>query len=359
MIAGNATIYATFLAMFLALLLSMALGWVSAAAARRVGLMDMPGSAPHKRHAQPTPLAGGPALLAGLWICAAALGMLEQRAVLAMLVGVTPVFLFGLWDDARNIRPVYKLVGQGLAAAWLIYQGVYVKIFESPQVLLEVAPRLALILDVLLTMLWVIGMTNAFNFVDSMDGLAVGLAGMSAAFFVLLTLAANQPGLAQFSAAFWGLTMGLYFYNSPPAHLFMGDSGAQTIGFILAVVAIVYTPQASYQASTWFAPILLLGVPIFDTALVVASRLRRGRRVYQAGLDHTYHRLLNMLGSTTRAVLLMQIVTFGLGCLAFLALNQPPLIANAIFAATVALGVAVLIGLEVWAPPKGAPGEGG
>lgn len=348
LVLGNRAVYGIFLAMLAALLLALAFGWICARLAARLGLMDVPGSAPHKQHARSTPLAGGMALFAVLWIAAAWLGLLQDHEVLTALTAATPIFLFGLWDDARNIRPVLKLIGQFLAAGWLVYQGMYVKIFESPQILLYSAPRLALALDVLLTLVWVIGITNAFNFVDSMDGLVVGLSGMSAAFFVLLTLNARQETLAQYSAVLLGLCMGLYFYNSPPALLFLGDSGAQTLGFVLAALAISYTPQVYYQASTWFAPILLLGVPIFDTTLVVTSRLRHRRRVYRAGLDHTYHRLSVITGSPTRAVLLMHITSFALGCLAFLALNQAPLTANLLFCGILAAGLAAVVALE-WA----------
>jgi UDP-GlcNAc:undecaprenyl-phosphate GlcNAc-1-phosphate transferase len=198
----------------------------------------------------------------------------------------------------------------------------------------------------MLTILWVVGITNAFNFVDSMDGLAVGLGAMSAAFFVLLTLEAEQTVLVQHSVLILGVCIGLYLYNSPPAMLFLGDSGAQFLGFILAVLAIAYRSRSAFQASSWFVPVILFSVPIFDTLLIIISRLRRGRPIYAASQDHTYHRLSHLLGSSSRAVLVMQTGALLLCCLAILGLNQPPGIANIIYLTILVVGASALIFLE-------------
>ncbi len=342
----SSTIYLIFQALLLSLLAVLAFAWPGMLLARRLRLMDVPGSAPHKQHTRPTPLAGGMTLALAFTLVSWSLGTFQEPSIRAALLAVIPIFLFGLWDDYRSLKPPVKLAAQVFATGLLIAQGVYVKIFESPQFLLYTSPNLALLLDLSITFLWVVGITNAFNFVDSMDGLVAGLAGMSSAFFILLTLAAGQPLLAQHSAMLVGACLGLYFYNSPPALLFLGDSGAQTLGFILAVLAIGYRPEVAYQASSWFVPILLLGVPIFDAVLVVVSRLRRGLPVYSASLDHTYHRLLGMVTSPNRAVLVMQVTAFILGCLAFLSLNQPPLQANLIFLTAILLGAGGLVFLE-------------
>ncbi len=339
-------IYLIFQAMLISLVLVLIFAWVSIRLATRVGLIDMPGREPHKQHQRPTPLAGGLALAAALLVSTAWLGTWVEPSVRAALAAVIPVFLVALWDDARGLPPAVKLGAQVISVSILIQQGIYVRMFESPQLLLYTNPTLALGLDLFITILWVVGITNAFNFVDSMDGLVAGLAGLAGAFFILLTLDAGQELLSQHSAVIVGICLGLYLYNSPPALLFLGDSGAQVIGFILAVLAIGYVPQVVYQASSWFVPILILGVPIFDATLIVFSRLRRGKAVYSAGMDHTYHRLQGLVGSPNRAVLVMHIVAFILGCLGFLALYQPPLIANAIFGTALVAGMGMLVFLE-------------
>jgi UDP-GlcNAc:undecaprenyl-phosphate GlcNAc-1-phosphate transferase len=339
-------IYLVIRALLVSLALVMILAWVSIRVAWRVKLIDKPGSAPHKLHVHATPLAGGMALVLTLLACELLLGSVIDSSIRAAYLAVIPVFLFGLWDDYKGLTPPVKLLGQVAGAVILIACGVYIRIFESPEFFFSGTGLFYRYLDWLLTILWIVGITNAFNFVDSMDGLAVGLGGMAAAFFILLTLDAEQFLLAQHSALIVGVCMGLYFYNAPPALLFLGDSGAQSLGLILAALAIAYRPQSAFQTSSWLVPVILLAVPIFDTLLVIVSRLRRNRPIYSAARDHTYHRLLVLVESPNRAVLVMQIAAFGLNCLAFLGLNQPPVEANLIYSITFILGLLALLFLD-------------
>ncbi len=327
-----------FQAILAAMLLEVLFGLLSTRAARALKIVDYPGSAPHKQHRCPIPISGGIALVCTLLVSEVLFGTLHNESIRATFIAGLVIFIFGLWDDIKIASPVFKLIGQVLAAIILIQQGVSIRIFESPEFFLKITPTLSLYLDWILTILWIVGITNAFNFVDSMDGLAVGIGGMAAAFFMLVTLDAQQFELSLHSAIIIGACIALYFFNSPPALLFLGDSGAQTMGFILAVLAIAYVPQNANQSSSWLVPILLLGVPIFDTGLVVFSRLRRKQPIYVGARDHTYHRLLNLGFSSNRAVLLMQGVGRLLGCLAFILLHQPPLIANLVFALIVITG---------------------
>jgi UDP-GlcNAc:undecaprenyl-phosphate GlcNAc-1-phosphate transferase len=339
-------IYFVIRAMLFGMVATLILGFISMKLAWRIQLIDEPNAAPHKQHTRPTPLSGGIALFTALLAGALWLGTFGSPAVRASTLAGAVIFVFGLLDDYFRLRPLVKLVGQVLAVVILIRMGVYVRIFESPEFFFNGQGPLYLYLDWLVTLLWIIGITNAFNFVDSMDGLAVGLGVMAAGFFVLLTLEADQFSLLLHSAVIVGVCLALYFYNSPPALLFLGDSGAQTLGFTLAVLAIAYRPQGAFQSSSWFVPIALLGVPIFDTVLIVISRLRRGQPVYTAARDHTYHRLMHLLHSPNRAVLVMQIGALLVSCLAILGLNQPPAIANAIFGFMLVAGAAALLFLE-------------
>jgi UDP-GlcNAc:undecaprenyl-phosphate GlcNAc-1-phosphate transferase len=203
-----------------------------------------------------------------------------------------------------------------------------------------------LTLNLALTFIWVIGITNAFNLVDSMDGLVVGLAAIASAFFMLVTVDAGQTSLSLLSAIILGSSIGMMYFNALPARTFLGDSGAQFLGFVLAALAIAYTPPGLPQPSSWFVPILLLSVPIFDTSLVTISRLKQRKAVYQAGLDHTYHRLVNLGLPSSRAVLTMHLSAIVSGCLAFMALPLSPLWANAIFVVALLTGVILLFWLE-------------
>jgi UDP-GlcNAc:undecaprenyl-phosphate GlcNAc-1-phosphate transferase len=169
--------------------------------------------------------------------------------------------------------------------------------------------------------------------------LAVGLAAVASTFFLFVTIDANQLHLTYISATLLGSCIGMFYFNTTPARTFLGDSGAQFLGFMLATLAMAYTPPGLPQPSSWFVPILLLGIPIFDTTFVIISRLRRGLPFYKAGQDHVYHRLTQLGMSPAQAVATMHVGALLIGSLAFVALPLAPISANLLF------GVALLGGL--------------
>jgi UDP-GlcNAc:undecaprenyl-phosphate/decaprenyl-phosphate GlcNAc-1-phosphate transferase len=320
---------------FWAILATLVVTPIAIRAAIRFQLIDHPNTSPHKIHQRPVPKAGGLAISFVILFINLLSGNLLSSTIRTILLAAIIIFLFGLWDDTHRLSPRWKLVGQVLATILLISQGVHIRMLGS-----------LTMLNMALTLLWTIGITNAFNLVDSMDGLAIGLAAIASAFFMLVTVDAGQPSLSLLSAILLGCSIGMLYFNTLPAHTFLGDSGAQFLGFTLAALAIAYTPPGLPQPSSWFVPILLLSVPIFDTTLVVISRLRQKKAVYQAGLDHTYHRLINLGLPSSRAVLTMHLFAIVSGCLAFMALPLPPLWANAIFISALLVGMLLLFWLE-------------
>jgi UDP-GlcNAc:undecaprenyl-phosphate GlcNAc-1-phosphate transferase len=320
---------------FWAILTTLAITPIAIKVAVRFQLIDQPNSSPHKIHQQPMPKAGGLAIGLAIVLINLLSGNLQSDAIRAILLASLIIFLFGLWDDSYRLSPQWKLAGQILGTIILISQGVHIRMLGSMTVL-----------NIALTLLWTIGITNAFNLVDSMDGLAIGLAAIASAFFMLVTVDAGQPSLSLLSAIILGSSIGILYFNTLPARTFLGDSGAQLIGFLLAALGIAYTPPGLPQPSSWFVPILLLSVPIFDTSLVIVSRLKQRKAVYQAGLDHTYHRLVNLGLPSSRAVLTMHLSSIVSGCLAFMALPLPPLWANAIFVSALLVGLVLLFWLE-------------
>lgn len=302
--------------------------------ARRAGLLDKPGIYAHKQHSQPTPASGGLILVVVLSAAPLLSGWLQQRALVAILVPALIIFAFGLWDDLRGLPPWAKLAAQTLATILMISLGAQVKLFQGNW------------LNWLVTALWMVGITNAFNFVDSKDGLALGLASLAAAFYMLATNRSGQTELSLLSAALLGSSAACYYYNSQPAFFFLGDSGSQLLGFLLAGLSISYNPSGFDLWSSWFIPILLMGVPIFDLCLVVVSRMRRGLPVYQAGLDHTYHRLVDLGLGSERAVMTMHAASFFLSALALSTLGLPAAFSNAIFLIVLLLGAAGIYLLE-------------
>lgn len=324
-----------------AIVLSLLAIWI----AKRMGLIDVPGTAAHKQHAWPTPLAGGIAMVLSMLVLLTIFS-LWQKPFSSLMAATAIVFVFGLWDDSKGLSAPKKLAGQTLASIVLIASGNYVK-FLSGFDIEFLPPSLITILSWGITIIWLVGITNSINLIDSMDGLALGVSGITFAFFIGMTVVSQQLALARFCGILLGICIGLYVYNISPARLFLGDSGAQTLGFILAAVAFMYTPKDFPQASSWFVPIMVLGVPVFDTTLVVISRLRHHKPVFRGDRSHVYHRLITLGLAPGRAVLIVHMASLILSCLAFVALYLVPWKANLVFALTVMVGIGLLIFLEL------------
>jgi UDP-GlcNAc:undecaprenyl-phosphate/decaprenyl-phosphate GlcNAc-1-phosphate transferase len=324
----------------LALIVGLGTIWL----APRIGLMDIPGILPHKKHASPTPLAGGLTLVVSLLI-----GMLLLKPALFVkswniLLPAGIIFAVGIWDDYKRLRARYKLIGQIGAAILLIALGTQVQVIKPGFLGLEAPVTISL--NWFITLFWVVGITNAMNFIDSMDGLSVGVGGIALCFMIMAMWGPKPTALFQVLTLLLGICGGIYFYNISPARVFMGDSGAQTLGFLLAAAGILFTPAGRPQASSWFVPILVLGVPIFDMTLVVVSRLLRRKAVYSAGHDHSYHRLVKIGLESNRAVICMHIAAVVMGCLALICFDMPPLPANLTFGGICLAGLGLLIFLE-------------
>lgn len=319
---------------------SVVLGPLLVRFAPRLRLLDEPGSAPHKSHVSATPMVGGPIIALSMAAAYLTLGPSVPDESKVILIGGLVILVWGLADDIFSLSPLLKLSGQFMVAGILLIGGVQVRFAATDW------------MNVAITLLWYVGLMNAFNFVDSMDGLAAGLAAIAAAFFMLVTIDSGQPALARLSAALVGASIGVYLYNAAPAKLFLGDSGAQLLGCLLAAIGVAYVPGGAGlpQGVSWFTPILVLGVPIFDMALVVVSRLRSGQQVYVAHRDHTYHRLTLLGLDSSRAVLMMQLAAIMLGLAAFIALDATVLVANALFVAIVLVGAVCEIMLARMAP---------
>jgi len=325
----------------LGILMALALGPLAVWVARRIRLVDIPGSASHKLHHLPTPMAGGIVLALSL-ILLIPLFHLWQKPISTLLIAATIVFLFGLWDDAKGLSAPQKLAGQILASILLIASDVSVRFLGGLSIPF-LSDKMITVLNWGVTIFWFVGITNAFNLVDSMDGLAIGIGGIAFAFFMGMALVAQQISLANFSAVCLGICIGLYFFNVSPARLFLGDAGAQTLGFILAAVAMIYTPENLPQGSSWFVPIMVLGIPIFDTTLVVISRLRRHKSIFSADQSHTYHRLVALGVDPNRAVVTIHVGSLALSLLAFIALSLTPWLAIIIFGVVLCAGLVALI----------------
>ncbi|HNS02487.1 MAG TPA: MraY family glycosyltransferase [Anaerolineae bacterium] len=262
----------------------------------RFGFVDQPSV--RKVHAAPMPRLGGVAIYLGFILALLLLGARFRINELAgIMLGATMVSVIGGIDDRSPVNPLPKLLVQVVAAAILILSGVQVQMFSLVWV------------NWLATIFWVVGITNALNFLDNMDGLSAGVATVAAGFFLLLAALSGQYLVGALSAALLGACIGFLFYNFNPASIFMGDSGSLFIGFVLAAIGIKLRFPANVDIVTWMAPVLALGLPILDTTLVVISRLRRGKNpLTTPGKDHISHRLARVTGSKREAVLLCYLI---------------------------------------------------
>lgn len=326
--------------------ISLTLGYPAYLLAKRLNLMDIPGSAPHKTHARPTPLAGGILLMLTLLSMAFLSRQWLNNEIKAVLAGGFVIFAFGLWDDKKGLSAAPKLLGQLSASAVLIACGVQVYFMTILSDAGYITPVFAQVLNIFTTLFWVIGITNALNMIDSKDGIAAGLGVIASGFFAGAAQLAGQPVIAFWSAALCGVSLGLYFWNKTASKFFLGDSGAQTLGFFLASLGILYNPLDRNPVSSWIVPIMLLAAPIFDTTLVVLSRLKRKQSIGTGRRDHTYHRLISMGLSPRIAVFTVHAAALTVGGLAFLSLYLPPLLALTLFLASLVGGLFLLLWLE-------------
>jgi UDP-GlcNAc:undecaprenyl-phosphate GlcNAc-1-phosphate transferase len=259
---------------------------------------------------QATPLFGGVGLFlglgAGIAAAVAAGAVHDNEELLGILAAAALLFIVGLVDDVRSLPPMLKLAAQFGAGAIALSTGLSVEIVSND------------VLAVAIGLVWLVGMTNAFNLLDNMDGLAGTLAAIGATFFAIDAVTVHEDRLLLVLALSLGLAcLGFLPFNfrpGKPAAVFMGDSGSQVLGFTLGALGLATSWKvAETTVATLLLPILVLGVPILDTALVATMRMVEGRPIHQGGKDHTSHRLVRGGLSEQRTVVLLAAIAAGLG----------------------------------------------
>lgn len=311
-----ATIQDIFGAFFIAFIIAYGFTPLTKQIAIGIGLLDYPDR--KKSHAHPIPLLGGLAIYMAFF--AAVLFTTNfNNYIYGILAGGTIIFLLGVIDDKFGMMPKMKLSGQILAALIVYKLGFRVGTFEDYYV------------SMFFTIFWIVGITNAFNLLDNLNGLSSGIAGISAAFFGIMALKTSNIYVAILSFALAGACFGFLKHNFPKADIFMGDSGSMLLGFVLACLAILVTWKTDKIELSMSLPFFILGYPIFDTTLVTVLRLIEKRPIFIGGRDHSSHMLASLGLKKTRAVLLIYIVSFLLGLNAFLISIMP--INTAIFLA--------------------------
>jgi UDP-GlcNAc:undecaprenyl-phosphate/decaprenyl-phosphate GlcNAc-1-phosphate transferase len=277
------------------------------ALARRFGAVAVPRN--DRWHQKPTAMMGGVAIF--IAVMAVVPAMVHQRLEgWVVLAASTLLFLVGLVDDFLKIKPYQKLIGQLVGAAAVIYFGLVLPWTNS-------APT-----NIMVTFLWLIGITNAVNMLDNMDGLSAGIAAIAAIFLGINFALNGQLSEALMLAGFAGALLGFLIYNHSPASIFMGDCGSMFIGFFLAATALMSGSGGGRSRSivaVLAVPVLVLFVPIFDTTFVTVMRKLAGRAASQGGRDHTSHRLVALGLSERHAVWMLYTLAVSGGLLALMA----------------------------------------
>lgn len=279
--------------------------------ATRWRILDKPDA--RKVHRQPTPLMGGIAVYLGILGAIGANAIVGQGMVLVLLGG-TVIAAVGIWDDVRPIPPAVKLAGQVLAMGIVMIGGKVLTLFQAGWIGTPV--------NILLTVLWIVGITNAMNFFDGMDGLATGLSAIIAFFLGIVALQTDQPLLGWFAVAIVGACLGFLPYNfrpNQPASIFLGDTGSSFLGFILACLAVKGEWADNDPIVSLSNPILIFGVLIYDMIHITVSRIATGKvrnlRDWLAyvGKDHMHHRIAALLEGNKGSVLLIFSLSICLG----------------------------------------------
>ncbi len=331
------------LATVLAGVVSFALTLVVKRLAPRLGAVAIPVADRWNR--RQVPLLGGLAMGAAVLVAAAAVPI-RDVSMLWLLAGSTLLMAVGTVDDLRPLKPQSKLVVQILVAAALAGLGLQLRLTGYAA------------LDVLITLVWIVGITNALNLLDNMDGLAAGIAAISAGFRVVFLLADGNMEGAALAGAVVGASIGFLLHNFYPASIFMGDAGSLFLGSMVAGLSLVGGwPYSRNVVSVLLLPVLMLLVPIIDTMLVTATRTLAGRPVSRGGRDHASHRLVALGLSERAAVLFLYLIALLAGGVAFASYRYglSQMVVVVMFLVTAAALFAVFLGrLEVY--PAREPG---
>jgi len=302
--------YLYLLTFILALLLSLYGVPIARQAALKYGIVDAPDGR-LKQQREPVPYFGGLAIYLA-FLMSLAFTFEFRHDVLGIVLGGTIVVMLGLIDDFGVLTPATKLIGQLLAVFVLIKSGIRIEIAAFPEWL-----------DLVLTVFWMVGLINAFNLLDIMDGLSAGVGAVSASCLLVVALLQGDQTIAVMLVALLGSLLGFLRYNWHPARIYMGDTGAMFIGLLLGAMAMIEQYPSDHPLSL-LTPVFILGIPIFDTLFVMYVRSRRGLPIFWGSPDHIAIRLRHWGMPVPQIVITSYVATATVGVigLAMLSVSQ-------------------------------------
>jgi UDP-GlcNAc:undecaprenyl-phosphate GlcNAc-1-phosphate transferase len=257
--------------------------------ALRYGVIDSPNEA-HKSHREPIPYLGGVAIVLGVLLITLISAFVSHYSASTIWLAISvllPALLLavvGLIDDIKKLSPWPRFIVQTSVASVSALLLVATDTLGSPTG--------STLIDVLITILWIVGLANAINFFDNVDGGASGAIAISSGFLALLAIQGGQVLIAALSIVLCGATLGFLVWNKPPARIYMGDAGALFLGVLIASLSLRLDPNPINRISSFAVPVFLLAIPILDASVAVIKRLKRGVSPFQGGKDHLSHRLM-------------------------------------------------------------------
>ena len=284
----------------------------------KLDIMDVPKDN-RRIHNRPIPLLGGLAIYFSFIITLfLKMGKLTESET-GLILGATIIVIGGILDDKFDIKPWCKLLFQLAAAGVLIIYGIKIEIITNPFNSIYQFINIG-VMSIPLTIIWVIGITNALNLIDGLDGLAAGIAFISCITIFIIALLNNRYEAAVLTSILSGAILGFLPYNFNPASIFMGDTGAQLLGFLLAAISM----EGAIKSAAAFSvavPILALGIPIYDTLFAVIRRKINGKPIMEADRGHLHHRLLDMGLTQKQVVMIMYSISAVLGSISIIAME--------------------------------------
>ena len=300
------------LALLAALVISFLMTPVVRTFAYKVGAVDVPKDA-RRMHKVPIPRLGGLAIFIGFMLSVLILGDVRGNGQLqSILLGSVIIVVLGVVDDIMALPAMLKFVIQIVAALIPALNGVVIQAFSNPNIFSENLYWVLGPLSIPFTVLWIVAITNSVNLIDGLDGLANGVSAISATTMLVIALLASEAQVAIVMAALVGACVGFMPYNLNPAKMFMGDTGATFLGYILATMSIQGLFKF-YAVISFAVPFLILGLPIFDTTFAFIRRLAHGQSPMHADRGHIHHRLIDMGLNQKQAVATLYVISAMLG----------------------------------------------
>ena len=307
--------------------------------AEKVGAIDVPKDN-RRVHDHPIPRMGGLAIFIGFMLSLIFFVPMSTK-VLGLLVGSVIIAVMGGVDDIVSLNPWVKLAGQIVAALVAIRCGLVFDVISNPNIFAEETYIEIGWLSIPLTMLWIVGCTNAVNLIDGLDGLAVGVSAISSLTMLIVSLFVSEPVVSIILAALTGACLGFMPYNLNPAKIFMGDVGSQLLGFVLSTASIMGLFKL-HAIITFFVPLLALALPLADTIFAFFRRILHGQSPFKADKGHFHHRLLAMGLNQKQVVAVLYGISAVLGLLAVL------MAGDSMAVKIICLVAAFIISLGIW-----------